>query len=103
MKLKGSYYFTEPVDPVKYNIMDYFDIVSKPMDLGTIKKKLAHNCYRGADHFVEDMRLVWNNCYKYNGDQHIVSNCAKELENGFEEYLGAFGLARFLPLAQQQQ
>lgn len=52
MKLKGAYYFTEPVDPVKYNIMDYFDIVSKPMDLGTIKKKLAHNCYSTPNQFV---------------------------------------------------
>ena len=76
--------------------MDYFDIVSKPMDLGTIKKKLSHNCYANASQFVEDMRLVWNNCYKYNGEQHIVSKCAKELQNSFEECLSTMGLQQFL-------
>ena len=76
--------------------MDYFYIVSKPMDLGTIKKKLSHNCYANASQFVEDMRLVWNNCYKYNGEQHIVSKCAKELQNSFEECLSTMGLQQFL-------
>jgi hypothetical protein len=52
MKQKGAYWFLEPVDPVKYNIMDYFDIVAKPMDLGTIKKKLHHNVYKNLSHFV---------------------------------------------------
>jgi len=47
-KLKGAYWFQEPVDTVKYNILDYFDIVTKPMDLGTIRKKIAHNCYNNS-------------------------------------------------------
>jgi bromodomain-containing factor 1 len=79
LKLKGAYYFAEPVDPVKYNIMDYFDIVTRPMDLNTVRRKLAYNCYGTAGHFMEEMNLVWGNCYKYNGEQHVVSKCAKEL------------------------
>jgi len=67
VKQKGSYWFTEPVDPVKYNIMDYFDIVSRPMDLGTVKKKITHNCYHSPKDFITDMQLIWGNCYKYNG------------------------------------
>ena len=67
MKNKGSFWFLEPVDPVKLNIMDYFDIVTNPMDLGTIKKKLTHNAYRNIKHFRDEMNLVWGNCYKYNG------------------------------------
>lgn len=51
-KLKGAYWFAEPVDPVKFNIMDYFDIVNRPMDLSTIRKKLLHNCYNSASEFV---------------------------------------------------
>jgi hypothetical protein len=47
--------------------MDYFDIVTKPMDLGTIKKKLSHNVYISAQNFVDDMQLVWTNCIRYNG------------------------------------
>ena len=36
-KLKGAFYFHAPVDPVRLKIDDYFDIVKKPMDFGTIK------------------------------------------------------------------
>lgn len=47
-KVKGAFWFYEPVDPVKYGIMDYFDIIKKPMDLGTVKKKLNYNAYSSA-------------------------------------------------------
>ena len=79
MKLKGSYWFQEPVDPAKYNILDYFDVISTPMDLGTVRKKMMHNCYGRADEFIKDMRLIWENCFKYNGEVHDISRCAKEL------------------------
>lgn len=36
-KIKGSYIFHQPVDPIKLGIEDYFDIVKQPMDFGTIK------------------------------------------------------------------
>ena len=39
--------------------MDYYDIISHPMDLGTVKKKLAHNFYGHVKHFAGDVRLVW--------------------------------------------
>lgn len=55
------------MDPVKFGIMDYFDIITHPMDLSTIKKKLSHNVYHNVEHFVDDMNLIWNNCCKYNG------------------------------------
>ena len=59
LKSKGAYHFLEPVDPVKYNILDYFDIVTNPMDLGTAKKKLQHNCYASIKDFEQDMSLIW--------------------------------------------
>lgn len=39
-KYKDSYIFHEPVDPVKLNCLDYFQIIKQPMDFGTIKVKL---------------------------------------------------------------
>ena len=78
-KSKGAVHFMEPVDPVKFNIMDYFDIVTQPMDLGTVKRKLQHNCYPSLAEFVRDMNLVWENSYKYNGREHMVSQCAREV------------------------
>lgn len=57
--------------------MDYFDIIEKPMDLGTVKRKLTHNVYKNMKHFVDDMNLVWGNCYRYNGEQHEISKTAR--------------------------
>jgi hypothetical protein len=36
-KMKGAFYFYEPVDPAKFGIHDYFNIIKRPMDFGTIK------------------------------------------------------------------
>ena len=55
------------------------------MDLGTIKKKLNYNVYKSPSDFAEEMRLIWKNCYKYNGYEHDISICAKEVEKVFEE------------------
>lgn len=44
-KLKGAFYFHSPVDPIRLKIEDYFEIVKRPMDFGTIKVKIsAYNC-----------------------------------------------------------
>lgn len=58
--------FLVPVDPVKLNIPDYFDIIKQPMDLGTIKKQLAANEIRSREEFVEKVRLVFDNAVLYN-------------------------------------
>lgn len=76
--------------------MDYFDIVEKPMDLSTIKKKLTHNVYKNAKHFCDDMNLIWNNCYKYNGDQHEISKACKDVEANFNDLVKNLGLEKYL-------
>lgn len=66
-KAKGSFYFTQPVDPAKYGVDDYFDIITEPMDFGTIRHKLNNNVYNNIEEFSRDMNLVFDNCVKYNG------------------------------------
>jgi hypothetical protein len=36
-KHNSAYIFHEPVDPVKLNVPDYYDIIKNPMDFATIK------------------------------------------------------------------
>lgn len=48
-------------------IPDYNNIIKKPMDFGTIKKKLQFNLYSSPYEFKEDVDLVFNNCLLYNG------------------------------------
>lgn len=37
------------------------------MDFGTIKKKLTYNVYNNVGEFIFDMKLVFDNCVRYNG------------------------------------
>lgn len=75
-KAKGGYFFHEPVDPVKFNIPDYFVKITNPMDFSTVRKKLHHNCYKDPEAFVSDMLLVFSNCITYNGPENAVSKWA---------------------------
>jgi hypothetical protein len=47
-KAKGGYVFHEPVDPEKFGINDYFDVVKNPMDFGTVKEKLKKHDYKNV-------------------------------------------------------
>jgi hypothetical protein len=78
--------FLQAVDPILLNIPDYFNIIRKPMDLGTVSKKLDqhHLHYNTAQDFAEDVRLIWHNCKLYNGQNHGLSQIANELEQLFE-------------------
>ena len=72
--------FMEPVDPVALGLPDYFDVVSTPMDLGTVRKRLAAGAYNGAEGFLGDVALVFDNAMAYNPDGSRVHRQAKELQ-----------------------
>ncbi|XP_027330871.1 transcription factor GTE12 isoform X1 [Abrus precatorius] len=79
-----SWVFSKPVDPVALNIPDYFTIISRPMDLGTIKSKLEKNIYSGAEEFAADVRLTFSNAMTYNPPGNDVHLMAKELRKVFD-------------------
>lgn len=80
------------MDYVKLNIFDYPQIVKKPMDFGTIKKKLTYNVYHKAKDFTDDMNLVFSNCTLYNGLDNPYGKTALELKSYFEEQVAENGL-----------
>ena len=77
--------FNKPVDPVAFGLKDYFTIIKKPMDLGTIKAKLLSNIYTHHTHVARDIRLVFNNACKFNPPKHPVHEAAKGLLEYFED------------------
>lgn len=77
--------FYEPVDPVKFNIPDYFDIIKKPMDLGTIKQNLTNNNYTSFKDFIDDINLMFDNCILYNGEVSPVTVMCKNLREEFRK------------------
>lgn len=49
-----------------YLLQDYFNIIARPMDLGTIRKKLNEGAYRNPWGFVEDIYQMFRNAWCYN-------------------------------------
>lgn len=75
--------FNQPVDPVKLKIPDYFSIISKPMDLGTIKQRLGSKQYLSTSQFAADVRLTFSNAMQYNPPGNEVHIMAKKLNKMF--------------------
>ncbi|XP_065345233.1 homeotic protein female sterile-like [Cloeon dipterum] len=76
--------FYKPVDTELLGLYNYHSIIKKPMDLGTVRAKLNNREYRSIDEFAYDIRLMIDNCYKFNPPDHEVVNMAKDLEEVFE-------------------
>ncbi|KAH7277933.1 hypothetical protein KP509_38G016200 [Ceratopteris richardii] len=81
---KFGWVFNEPVDAVKLKLDDYHFIIKKPMDLGTIKKKLESGTYSLPSEFCDDVRLTFANAMKYNPPGHDVFVMADTLRGMFE-------------------
>lgn len=76
--------FYKPVDAKMLGLHDYHDIIKKPMDLGTVKRKMDEREYKTAAEFEADVRLIFTNCYKYNPPDHDVVKMGRKLQDVFE-------------------
>jgi bromodomain-containing protein 4 len=76
--------FYEPVNVEFLGLQDYHDIILNPMDLGTVKRKMASREYKTASEFAADVRLMFTNCYEYNPPNHDVVAMARKLQEVFE-------------------
>ncbi|PWA78944.1 bromodomain, NET domain protein [Artemisia annua] len=85
MKHKFGWVFNKPVDVNDLKCYDYHDVIKKPMDLGTIKSKIAKNGYRSSFEFASDVRLCFNNAMEYNGKGSDVYRMAEGLLVMFED------------------
>ncbi|GKY91017.1 hypothetical protein MPSEU_000074500 [Mayamaea pseudoterrestris] len=77
--------FNSPVDPVELGLPDYFEVIKKPMDLGTIRKKVENGVYHKLDEFEYHCKLTFDNAMLYNPEGSVVYNMAKEMKDNFEE------------------
>lgn len=95
-KSKDAHLFHKPVDPKELNIPDYFDIIKNPMDFSTIKKKLNNCTYTKLKEFCDDMDLVFDNCYKYNGKTTNIGDMCTRVKNEYEKLFEENKLGKFL-------
>jgi len=55
MDTHDSMEFRQPVDFKALGLHDYLDVVKKPMDLGTVQRKLNANEYRIVEECLDDI------------------------------------------------
>ena len=74
--------FREPVDARRYP--DYFQIVTRPMDLKTLRKNVIDNKYQTSDEFYQDAQMIFDNCKLYTLDPlNPIRGQCDELERNF--------------------
>ncbi|XVF11581.1 hypothetical protein REPUB_Repub08aG0039500 [Reevesia pubescens] len=84
MQHNFGWVFKNPVDVVKLNIPDYFTVIKHPMDLGTVKKRIASGQYSSPLDFAADVRLTFSNAMTYNPPANHVYHMAETVSKYFE-------------------
>jgi len=73
------------VSCVRLQAVDYFDVIKHPMDFARIRNKINRFEYNTADEVLDDIRLIFTNCFTYNRPATVVAIAGGELERYFEQ------------------
>jgi len=84
-KDKRLNFFSVKVNAKELGLSDYHDIVKRPMDLGTVKRRVEQKRYRSIKSFSDDVRQVWYNAVLYNPAGSEVALIAEEFSLYFDE------------------
>ncbi|TKY72637.1 Transcription factor GTE1 [Spatholobus suberectus] len=85
---KWAWPFMDPVDVEGLGLHDYYEIIEKPMDFSTIKRKMDAkdgSGYKNVREIYSDVRLIFKNAMKYNDEKHDIHVMAKTLLEKFEK------------------
>lgn len=79
-KHKDAQEFLEPVDWKGLGIPDYPTIIKRPMDMGTVSRRLEAGQYASVHALYSDVDLVWTNAMTYNQDESPIFVFARDLK-----------------------
>uniref|UniRef100_A0A7I4Y4F8 Bromodomain adjacent to zinc finger domain protein 1A n=1 Tax=Haemonchus contortus TaxID=6289 RepID=A0A7I4Y4F8_HAECO len=88
MKEPYAWPFIDPVD--KREVPDYYDVISRPMDLRKIINKIKQHIYDTPEEVRSDAYLIIANCKEYNEEGSEVFDCAEQLEDFFQDRFRSF-------------
>ncbi|KAI6009863.1 hypothetical protein EDC04DRAFT_2772287 [Pisolithus marmoratus] len=78
--------FLKPVS--RADVPDYYDVISNPMDIQTMLKKVKAKQYKSKREFKDDLDLMWSNCLTYNcAEDHPLRYCTMRLKKKAERLL----------------
>ncbi|CAI6334561.1 unnamed protein product [Periconia digitata] len=75
---QSAWPFLKPVD--KDEVPDYYNVITSPMDLTTMEERLENGAYMEPKDLVDDLKLIYTNCKKYNEPTTVYAKCAVKLE-----------------------
>ena len=84
MQLRIAKPFLQPVDPVALQLHDYFAVVKKPMDLGTINRHLVGGLHATLPDFQAAVHLSFDNAMLYNPPGNVIHEDAHKLKGIFD-------------------
>ncbi|KAL4199213.1 hypothetical protein AMTRI_Chr03g143790 [Amborella trichopoda] len=85
---KWAWPFMQPVDVERLGLHDYYEVIEKPMDFGTIRNQMEAkdgSGYKNVREIYNDVILVFKNAMTYNDEKSDVHLMAKTLFDKFEE------------------
>ncbi|XP_052805441.1 bromodomain adjacent to zinc finger domain protein 2B-like isoform X3 [Mya arenaria] len=83
MKHEDGWPFLQPVNCKHFP--SYRKYIKSPMDFGTMKIKLRDLMYTERSEFVNDARLVFDNCQLFNEDDSEVGQCGHNMRKFFNQ------------------
>ncbi|KAJ5414153.1 hypothetical protein N7509_000780 [Penicillium cosmopolitanum] len=86
-RMHDSRFYREAVDWVKLNIPNYPHVITEPMDLSTMEKKLKNNLYSSTQEVFRDFDLMVNNSLVFNGPDHLVYQEGDKLKHTFHKQM----------------
>ncbi|XP_044747001.1 bromodomain adjacent to zinc finger domain protein 1A isoform X2 [Coccinella septempunctata] len=99
MKHPDAWPFLRPVK--NYEVPDYHELISHPMDFGTIKYKLNMGEYQTDSQVMNDAALVFQNCNTYNQANSEIHRCGEKLLKSFRSKCEELGLELPSKLAEE--
>ena len=77
--------FRKPVAWRSLGLDDYPQFIAKPMCLDVVEYKIKFQHYITVEQCAADIRLIWDNCKRYNPHRSDFYNLADRLSKRFEE------------------
>ncbi|TSO25194.1 Bromodomain adjacent to zinc finger domain protein 1A [Bagarius yarrelli] len=77
----------------KTQVPDYYDIIKKPIALSIIRERVNNCEYQTASEFIDDVKLMFSNCFEYNPSNTSEAKAGTRLQAFFHSELQRLGLA----------